>query len=389
METRRLFYEDCHLYSFTALVIGCEPVKGAYAVILDATAFYPEGGGQACDIGTLNDAQVLDVFEVDGKIIHICDRELSIGQQVVGKIDVDRRFDLMQQHTGEHIVSGIVSRRYGLHNVGFHIGADGITIDFDGPIPAEDLADIEAEANAVVWQNLPVKCWTPSPEELPGIYYRSKKQLQWPVRIVEIPGVDSCACCGVHVSQTGEVGLIKLFSCVKFHQGVRIEMACGKRAMDALNAAYDQNRQVSQAFSAKIFATGEAARKMNERMAAVEFRCSELERKIWDSVAEQYAGKGDVFHYDPALSPAAVRELADRIVHYCGGVAAVLGGNEHLNLCMINPSGDVKDLSEAVRSRLNGRGGGKPGIFQGTVGVAASDVVQFFADWYSSSSVPN
>ena len=389
METRRLYYEDCHLYSFSASVTGCEPVEGGYAVTLDATAFYPEGGGQACDLGRLNDVHVLDVADQDGVIIHLCDQPLQIGQQVAGAIDVERRFDLMQQHTGEHIVSGIVNRRYGWNNVGFHIGADGITIDFDGPIPADDLADIEAQANAALWQNLPVKCWTPSPEELPGIYYRSKKQLQWPVRIVEVPGIDSCACCGVHVAYTGEVGLIKLFSCVKFHQGVRIEMACGKRAMDALNAVFDQNRQVSQAFSANIYSTGQAARKMNERLTAVEYRCSELERMIWDSVAKQYTGRGDVFHYDPSLTPTGVRELAERIARCCDGVAAVLGGSDHLNLCMINSAGDVKALSEAVRSRLEGRGGGKPSIFQGTVGVSADRVAQFFADWYSSSNVPN
>ena len=389
METRRLFYEDCHLYSFTARVTGCEPVKGGFAVTLDATAFYPEGGGQACDTGVLNEAKVLDVSEQDGNIIHLCDRELPVGQPVIGSIDQGRRFDLMQQHTGEHIVSGIVSRRYGWHNVGFHIGADGITIDFDGPISAEDLLSIEAEANAAVWQNYPVKCWTPSPEELPGINYRSKKQLQWPVRVVEIPGVDCCACCGVHVANTGEIGLIKLFSCVKFHQGVRIEMACGKRALDALNAVFDQNRQVSQAFSAKLYATGEAARKMNQRLSAAEYRCSELERKIWDFVAEQYTGRGDVFHYDSTLTPLAVRELADRIARRCGGVAAVLGGSDHLNLCLIDPAGDLKELSQAVKGRLNGRGGGKSGIFQGTVGVTVQEVVQFFADWYSSSSVSN
>lgn len=384
METRRLFYEDCHLYSFSACVMGCEAVDGEYAVILDATAFYPEGGGQACDIGTLNEVRVLDVSEVDGKIIHLCDRALPVGQQVAGQIDMARRFDLMQQHTGEHIVSGIISRRYGWHNVGFHIGNEGITIDFDGPIPTEDLADIEAEANAAVWQNLPVKCWIPTLEELPGVSYRSKKQLQWPVRVVQIQGVDSCACCGVHVGNTGEVGLIKLFSCVKFHQGVRIEMACGKRALDALNTAYDQNRQVSQAFSAKIWSTGDAARKMNERLAAAEYRCAELERRIWDTVAAGYEGRGDVFHYDPQLTPMAVRELADRIARCCGGTAAVLGGSDHLNLCMIDLRGDVKTLSEAVKSRLMGRGGGKPGIFQGTVGVDAAQVQEFFADWFQT-----
>ena len=382
METRRLYYEDCHQYSFSAVVTGCEAVKGGFAVTLDATAFYPEGGGQACDLGSLSGSRVLDVSEQDGNIIHLCEKELTVGSQVEGKIDEARRFDLMQQHSGEHIVSGIVSRRFGWHNVGFHIGAESVTIDFDGPIPAEALAEIEADANAAVWKNLPVLCWVPSKDELPQINYRSKKQLQWPVRVVEIPGVDSCACCGVHVAHTGEIGLIKLFSCVKFHEGVRIEMACGGRALAALNTAFDQNRQVSQAFSAKLFETAEAARKMNERLSAAEFRSSELERKIWDTVARRYEGRGDVFHYDPDLTPAQTRELADWIAKCCNGRAAVLGGREPLSLCLLHPGGDVKELADAVKTELNGRGGGKQGIFQGVVNVPVDRVLQFFEGWF-------
>ena len=383
METRKLYYEDSHIYSFTARVTGCEAAKSGFAVTLDATAFYPEGGGQACDLGSLGTAKVLDVQERGGQICHLCDSPLTVGDTVAGHIDAARRFDLMQQHTGEHIVSGIVCARYGYHNVGFHIGAEGITIDFDGPIPADDLPAIEAEANRAVWQNLPIRCYTPSAEELPHVPYRTKRALPWPVRIVEVPGVDSCACCGVHVAATGEVGLIKLFSCVKFHQGVRIEMACGGRALAALNAAYDQNRQVSQAFSAKLFATGEAARKMNERLAAAEYRCAALERRIWNATAAEYAGKGNVLHMDPELNPAAVRELADRIAEVCGGIAAVLGGSEgNFNLCLVIKDGDVRALGNALRADLNARGGGKSGIFQGTVPATCAQIRSFFADWY-------
>ena len=184
----------------------------------------------------------------------------------------------MQQHTGEHIVSGIIHRRWGYHNVGFHMGADVTTIDFDGPIPPEAIAQIEQEANEAVWANLPVLCRVPSREELPEVVYRTKRQLDWPVRIVEVPGTDTCACCGVHTRFTGEVGLIKIFSCVKFHQGVRLEMACGGRALEFLSQVFEQNRQVSQAFSAKILETGAAARKMNEQLSAEKFRAAGLQR---------------------------------------------------------------------------------------------------------------
>ena len=380
METKKRYYENCHLYRFNAVVIGCEAVKGGFEVTLDATAFYPEGGGQACDLGTLGDARVLDVQERGEAVIHLCDSPLTVGSTVEGIIDKARRFDLMQQHTGEHIVSGIICARYGHHNVGFHVGTDVITIDFDGPIPADALPEIELAANRAVWDNKPIRCWYPSPEELPTVGYRSKRPLPWPVRIVEVPDVDKCACCGVHVAHTGEVGLIKLLSCVKFHQGVRLEMACGSRALALLNTAFDQNRQVSQVFSAKWMETGEAARKFQERLAAAEYRCAELERKLWDNTAAGYAGAGNVVHFEDGLTPLAVRELADRIAEKCSGTAVVLSGADgNYNVCLVSKSGDVRELGSAMKAALNARGGGKPGIFQGTIPATKAQLQAFFA----------
>ena len=202
--TRRLFYEDSHLSQFTAQVISCGKTDQGFEVILDATAFYPEGGGQAADTGTLNDVKVTHTFERGEQIVHLCDSPLEVGEKVEGRIDYDKRFLRMQQHSGEHMVSGIIHRRYGYHNTGFHMGNESITIDFDGVIPMEDLQAIEGEANDAVWKNLPVKCWYPGEEELKTVPYRSKKEIPWPVRIVEVPGIDICACCGTHVAQTGE-----------------------------------------------------------------------------------------------------------------------------------------------------------------------------------------
>ena len=382
METRKLYYENCHLYRFFATVLTCEEAKGGFAVTLDATAFYPEGGGQACDLGTLGGVPVLDVQEQGEAVVHLCAAALTPGEQVEGIIDEARRFDLMQQHTGEHIVSGIINRRWGYHNVGFHVGADVMTIDFDGPIPADALPEIEAEANAWVWKNIPLHCWVPTPEELPTVGYRTKRELPWPVRVVEVPGIDKCACCGVHVAATGEVGLVKLFTCVKFHQGVRIEMACGGRALAILNGAYDQNRQVSQAFSAKIMETGEAARKMNERLAAAEYRAAGLEKQIFDTIAAGYAQKGDVLHIEPDLTPAATRELADRIGSVCGGTAIVCGGAEgSYCVCLVNKGGDVKALGDGLKQTFNARGGGKPGYFQGTLPATRTQIEEFFHNW--------
>ena len=375
--TRKLFYEDSLLKNFTATVTDCRAAQGGYEVTLDATAFYPEGGGQPCDLGTLGGANVLDVRENGEEVVHLVDCPLS--GTVEGEIDFDRRFDLMQQHSGEHMVSGVVSRRYGWHNVGFHMGAQMITIDFDGPIPAEDLPTIEDEVNRAIWRNLPIRCWVPSPEELPGVVYRTKRALPWPVRIVEVGGVDSCACCGVHVPSTGMIGLVKLFSCVKFHQGVRIEMACGGRAMKILNEIYEQNRLVSQAFSAKMPETGIAAQKMNERLAAAEYRCNGLEKRIFDTIAADYEGHGNVLHFEDGLSPVALRELADRIAAVCGGIAAVFSPVEGgFAVAMVCKGGDLRQLGKEMNQALSGRGGGRDGFFQGSVRATRAEIEGFF-----------
>lgn len=381
METRKLYYEDCLLKEFEAIVLSCEKTEKGYAVILDQTAFYPEGGGQACDLGWLDDVAVLDVREQGEVIVHLCQGELPVGKTVKGCIDWSRRLDLSQQHAGEHIVSGLINRRFGYHNVGFHMGADVVTIDFDGPIPMDALAQIERQANEAIWQDLPVKCWYPSREELPNVPYRSKKALPWPVRIVEVPGYDTCACCGVHVKTTGQIGLIKLFSCVKFHEGVRIEMACGGRALELLSKVYEQNRQVSQAFSAKIMETGAAARKMNEALAAEKYRANGLQKQVFAAIAAEYADQGDVIYFAHDLQPGLVRDLADAIAAVCGGTAAVFSGTdeEGYSVCLVNKSEDVKKLGKSMADTLNGRGGGKTGYFQGSVKATKEEICNFFA----------
>jgi len=273
----------------------------------------------------------------------------------------------------------VVHARYGWHNVGFHMGSETVTIDFDGPIPAEDLQSIEDAVNAAIWQDLPVRCWYPEPEELPDVPYRRKKDLPWPVRIVEFPGIDLCACCGTQVQRTGEIGLVKLLSCVKFHEGVRIEMACGKLALAHLNRAYDQNKQVSQAFSAKLEETGAAARRMNEALAAEKFRAGALEKRLFGYIAQSYAGKALAVHFEEGLTPTANRELCDAMAECCTVAVALSGTDANgYSLCIISRTEDVKALgSEAVKA-LQGRGGGKPNAFQGSVRAARGKIESWF-----------
>ena len=379
METRKLYYEDSHMRQFRANVVSCEKSEKGWEVILDATAFYPEGGGQACDLGTLGDAKVLDVRERGESVVHLCDAPLAVDSAVEGQIDYARRFVLMQQHSGEHIVSGIINRRYGYHNVGFHMGSDIITIDFDGVIPQEDLPSIEWEANQAVWQNLPLRCWYPSEEELPTVGYRTKRALPWPVRIVEVPGIDKCACCGTHVKSTGEIGIIKLFTTVGLRGGTRMEMACGQRALILMNQAYEQNRLVSQAFSAKISDTGAAARRMNETLEQAKQKITALQRTCFAHTAAGYVNSGDVVHFEEGLDNVAVRELADAIAEVCGGAAAVFSGadEEGYAFCLVTRQGDLRERCKAMTKALNGRGGGKPNFQQGRVMATKAEIEAF------------
>ena len=380
METRKLYYEDCHLTEFTAMVQNCRKTEKGWEIILDATAFYPEGGGQDCDLGVLGGSEVLHVREAGEQVIHLCNAPLPVGEEITGKLCWERRFDLMQQHTGEHIVSGIIHRLYGWHNVGFHVGAETVTIDFDGPVPEPMLEEIQRQANEAVWKNLPVKCWYPSPEELPRVGYRTKKDLPWPVRVVEISGYDKCACCGVHTAYTGEIGLIKFISCVKFHQGVRIEMVCGARALATVSRIWEQNRKISQLLSAKLPETAGAVEALKDSLTKEKSKTVQLKRRIFRTIAESYAGKKNVLHMEQGLDAGEVRELADAIGQVCDGIAVVASGEDEqgYSLCLISRTVDVRALGKAAFGTLNGRGGGRADAVQGNVKETEARIRDFF-----------
>ena len=377
METQKLYYENCLLREFTAEVWDCREENGRFAVILSATAFYPEGGGQACDVGTLNDAQVLDVQEKDGEILHFCDRPLAVGTQVRGAIDWNRRFDLMQQHTGEHILSGIIHRKFGYHNVGFHMGNDVVTFDFDGEITPAALQEIEQDANRVVWENLPVLCSIPSPQELPHIPYRTKRELPWPVRIVEIPGVDSCACCGVHLNYTGQVGLIKLLSCVKFHQGVRIEMVSGQRAYNYVNQIFGENRKISHLLSAKMPETAQGVEALQKAYQEEKFRSAGLKNRLFAAIAESYRHIVCPLHFEGPMTGGDLRELAEAIDKVCGGAIVCAGTNEAgYTVCILGE--DARGVGVRAAKALNGRGGGKENAYQGLFQASRAQIEAHF-----------
>ncbi len=379
--TERLYYEDAHQRAFTARVASCAPGKHGFDVVLDRTCFYPEGGGQAGDTGLLGGVRVTDTHERDGEVVHYCESPLEIGAEVAGEIDWDARFERMQLHSGEHILSGLAHKHFGYENVGFHMGADFVTIDFNGMLDDAQLATLEREANEAVWQNVPVEVTYPSPEELKTIPYRSKKELTGQVRIVTIPGYDICACCGTHVSSTGEIGLIKIFSCVKFHDGVRLEILCGRRALAYLSEIAEQNRRVSGLLSAKPLETAAAVRRLLDAEAAQKQRAAGLEEAVFAQKAQALAGAGNVLLFEPAMNPDSLRRLTDLVMSACGGRAAVFAGSDAdgYKYSVGEQDGDLRQLVKELNAQLHGRGGGKPFFAQGSVQAGRAEIEVFFA----------
>ncbi len=386
--TEKLYEQDAFLVKFEANVLSCVKGKKGFDVILDRTAFYPEGGGQPYDTGRLelpggrDKVKVLEVHNREGEIVHTCNHPLEAGTAVTGVIDWDRRFDLMQQHSGEHIVSGLAHYLWGCENVGFHMGAEVITIDFDRPLTEEQFAQLERTANWHIWEiNLPVEITYPSPQELENIHYRSKKELTGQVRIVEFPGADCCACCGTHVRYPAQVGLVKLLSMQKLREGVRIELVCGGRAFRYLDRALEQNIQVSRLLSAKVFETGAAVERLLRENEFLKSRLLALEESRFAALAEQYRQAGDVLLFEDGLSPDGLRRLCDAVLHTCGGRCACFSGDDSsgYKYAVGQLNGDLRDLVKELNQTLNGRGGGKPDFVQGSVQAKQEEIEAFFA----------
>lgn len=380
METEKLYYQDPYLTTFTARVLTCEPAKTGFLVTLDRTAFYPEGGGQPADHGTLGAAAVTDVHEKDGVIFHTCDAPVETGVAVEGSIDWPRRFDHMQQHSGEHILSGLLCSLYDCDNVGFHLGADTVTIDYNRELTWEQVLEAERRANETIWADTPVEITFPSPEALEQLHYRSKKELTGQVRIVTFPGADCCACCGTHVRRAGEVGLIKVLSCQKFREGVRMEILCGQRAYRYLSQVYDQDHAVAQLLSVKPQDTLAAVERQNAELTAAKQRMTELEDQLFSLRAQALTGRGSVLLVEPPMRPDGARKLADAVAKAAGGLAAVFAGegNSHVYALVQADGGDITPLVKRLNAALSGRGGGRNGFAQGSVQADGSAIRAFF-----------
>lgn len=379
MITLRLYYQDSHLKEFSAAVLSCTKEKEGYLVALDQTAFYPEGGGQPGDIGFLDDVRVTDTRLENGEIVHLCEKPLAVGSSVRGRIDWERRFSYMQLHSGEHIVSGIIHRRFGYENVGFHMGAEMMTIDLSGMMTMDELREIEKEANEAVWSNIPVQI--SYLQEGEKTEYRSKKELSGEIRLVTIPGFDVCACCGTHVKNTGEIGLIKLFTCQKFHEGVRVEMLCGRMAYDYVNQMVEQNHRNSALLSAKPEQTSREVERVLGELADVKYRLGAMERTMIENKAKELTNSGDCVIFG-SFSADGLRQMADSGMKACGGQCAVFSGNDAdgYRYAIGEKNGDLRMFGKALNTALRGRGGGKPEFLQGSVQATRQQIEAFFTE---------
>ena len=380
MKTEKLYYADAFISEFPATVLSCEPGKSGWQVVLDCTAFYPEGGGQPADHGTLGTVHVTDVHEKDGVIFHTCDWPVETGALVTGRIDWPRRFDHMQQHSGEHILSGILCADYHCDNVGFHMGADTVTIDYNADISWEQALAAERKANEIIWADREADISFPGPEELEALNYRSKKELTGAVRIVTFPEADCCACCGTHVLRAGQVGLVKILSCQKFREGVRMEILCGRRALDYLSRTYEQAKSIGQHLSVKPQDTLAAVERLSEELAETKARAGALEAAVFDAIAAEHAGKGDVLLFQPPMKGDSVRRLADAVSRRSGGLAAVFAGEgEQFAYALVQSEGqDLSSLVKTMNQTLHGRGGGRNGFAQGSVQSDRTAIETFF-----------
>ena len=375
--TEKLYYKDSHLFTFEAAVLDCREEKKGYSVVLDKTAFFPEGGGQFADTGFLGGVRVLDVHERGGEIRHYTDAPLEIGAHVEGCVDAEQRLRRMQNHSGEHILSGLVHNTYGFDNVGFHMGAECMIIDFSGELSWEQLMELETRANEVVRQNIPLHIWFPDENELKSLEYRSKLELTENVRIVEIPGVDRCACCAPHVERTGEVGIVKILDSQRHRGGVRVSVVCGLDALEDYRARQESVTEISRALSAKRGEVTRAVQRVLNEQQSMKERCDALSLALIRYMAEaEPETAGNILVFDGTLGEIAQRELANLLMEKAGGFAAVFCGSDEDGWRYIIGSKrlDLRAMSREINAAIQGRGGGTPQMIQGSARANRAEI---------------
>lgn len=385
-ESGKLYYRTPYVKEFDAVVRTCEPLaNGRYGVVLDWTAFYPEGGGQPSDTGTLGAARVLRVSESAERIVHETDVPLEDGAKVHGVLDWDRRYSLMQQHTGEHIFSGLVNRRFGYDNVGFHMSGREMVVDWNGVMTWEQLLEVERQTNEMIWQDLPVLSLWPAPGQLDHMDYRSKKALSGAVRIIEIPGCDICACCGTHVSRTGEIGLVKVLDFIHYKGGVRVTLTAGRCAVEDYGRKQEWMNRLKDIFSVPPEGVVEAAERVRQNESDLRYQMGQMRlRFLEEKAAMRPAADVPLLVFEADLSPDEVRKYCTKLYERgAGSVVMVCSGADDPGYAYAVGSAavDVRPLGKALNAALDGRGGGSAMMVQGSLKAKKTRIEEWFKDF--------
>ena len=380
MQRTEKYYEaDAFRREATGRILAVEPGKTGGKLALDGTVFYPEGGGQPCDTGTLGGARVLAVSTDGETVTHTTDAPLPEGTEVTGCLNWTARLDAMQQHTGEHILSGTLHRLFGAENVGFHIGSPYVRMDTSIPLTAAQLAEAEAEANAAVRADTPVRCWVPDPEALARTDYRSKKALEGPVRLVEAGG-DRCACCGTHLARTGEVGLIKIISYAHYKTGMRLAVACGQRAYDAVAGIWADTEAAGRLLSSPVGSLTPALERLQNGEAALKARLAALQNTLAAACAEAAAPGAPAVLWVDGADGDGLRRVAMAITAKTNAPCCTLGpGGQGLAYALAAAlGGDLRETCKALNTAFQGRGGGKPAFCQGSLADGSFEQIKTF-----------
>lgn len=376
--TRKLYDENAYETKFEGKVLECEKIKDQYRVLLDQTLFFPEEGGQSCDRGTLAGLTVLDVQIKDNEVYHFVDCPLEIGSLVKGEIDFSHRFSNMQLHSGEHIFSGLVYKTYGFNNVGFHLSDNRATIDVGGTLTYEDVMELERRVNQIIVSNVEIKCSYPEKDKLDKLMYRSKKELSGPIRIVEIPEVDICACCAPHVKRTGEIGLFKVINFENYKGGVRIYYLCGFRALNDYELRISELREISRLLSAKTYEEPKKVKELFDELNQTKIdNVNLIYGRIENEIKEEAKKSGEGIHVGSLEEAKYMRRTMDMLHNYYEGTCYLFCGNDEAGYRYLieNDNEDISYINKILKDELGAKGGGKPNSLQGSVSAKIDKIL--------------
>lgn len=374
----KLYDNDAYIKEFEAEVLECNECENGFKILLDKTAFFPEAGGQPADKGTLDGVEVTDVQIKQETVYHYTKTPLEVGKTVKGVLDFSRRFNFMQNHSGEHIISGIVNSIYGFDNVGFHLSEEFATIDFNGTLDREQLDEIEILANKCVFENADIKAYYPTDEELKNIKYRSKKELDGAIRIVQIGNTDICACCAPHVKKTGEIGIIKLLDFERMRGGIRIVFKCGSFALLDYQNKYKNIAEISALLSAKQNETALAVKQLDEKLSLQNQEIQSLKKRMINIIVSSFSDDKNIAFYE-GFDVKELQLLADSLHKTCGGLKAVFSKTEQgFNFAICDEAEALDEFFKGFKSSFNVRGGGRNGMVQGSVQATEDELKSFF-----------